>query len=403
MAIFSLFIVFCFSLLFPLQVEGQIKFSFSLQQLSAFSGSYDLFYETELDEKVDALPVKTVLVPTNAALLRSLQDLGYKGKSVDSEGKMKAMVIAYWNLHEENILNLTHVFSYHVIGRDLTIQQFQAAGNVSTDRGVISWNPSTQSINDGERTLPNPKFVPGDSSNLKIVGGFIRGIDRVLFPAKINKTAAASVLGSIQPSDETEVDGKPEASTEPGEESSCFPSNALVHLSDGKQLHMRHLEEGMRIRVSQHTYSPVFLFSHKNHRVKSKFIRLTTKSAHSITLTPSHYLYANGKLTAAKSVRLGDFLHTLDSGQSRVVNIESVSDYGFVAPHSLHSSDLFVNGVLASSFTTAVHPWVAHLLLSPVRALVHAGLSNNPFGRLLYNGGDKFARLLPSGPSSFSQ
>lgn len=181
----------------------------------------------------------------------------------------------------------------------------------------------------------------------------------------------------------------------------CFPASAVVHDVYGKDIPLSKVTAGMSIRISDSDkkFSSIYHFSHKILDGARQFVRLTTVSGHSITLSPSHYLYANGRLVAARRVVKGDVLRTLE-GPSKVRSVERVTDFGLVAPHTLHG-DLVVNGIVASSYTTAVHPRVAHLLLAPVRALVRMGLAKEPLGSTMYEGGNGWENYLPSGPEVY--
>jgi hypothetical protein len=46
-----------------------------------------------------------------------------------------------------------------------------------------------------------------------------------------------------------------------------------------------------------------------------------------------------------------------------------------------------VNRVVVSTYTRAVHPAIAHALLAPVRTLVRLGVSDEPLGNAMYDGG----------------
>ncbi len=186
----------------------------------------------------------------------------------------------------------------------------------------------------------------------------------------------------------------------PKEPPICFPASAIVHTADGQDITMADLAAGHSIKVSETSrFSRVFLFSHKQHQGLQNFIRVTAVTGHSITLSATHYMYANGKLVAARAVKVGDTIRTV-KGPAKVKAVEEVKDFGLVAPHTMHG-DIVVNGVVASTYTTTVHPRLAHFLLAPVRAVVHMGLSKEPLGSALYNGAPRFAKMVPSGPDMF--
>lgn len=114
-------------------------------------------------------------------------------------------------------------------------------------------------------------------------------------------------------------------------------------------------------------------------------LRIATATGHGMTITPDHYLFANGRLATAKSVRVGDKLELIVGKLSPVVAIDvQHAERGLIAPHALHSSDLYVNDIRASSYTRTVQ--IAHMLLAPIRGVVRSGISKEPLGKLLRAG-----------------
>lgn len=162
---------------------------------------------------------------------------------------------------------------------------------------------------------------------------------------------------------------------------------------------MASLGAGHSIAVSTEEFSPVFLFTHRSSTRRSLFRELTTASGHVLTLSPGHYVYANGKLVAGRAVRKGDMLKTV-AGDSPVVRVRIVEKVGLFAPHTVHG-DLIVNGVYASGYSDAVHPRLAHALLAPIRMLVRYGGFVEPLGRLFYDGADQVVRFVPGGSARY--
>jgi len=350
-----------------------------LAKTSKFRGLVRKLDSVELKGTLGALKQKTLFAPTNGALLRTLQDIGYAGTN---QNNLDDILASYQTLENNKILNLTDAILYHIVGKALTVEKFKKAGSVKTllVGEALSWNSGSNSIEDGDRTLENAQFLKESSHDLVVKGGFVHGIDRLLISGEFNKTAAASALGVKEPPPRkrSTPPPTPEETKTPSvastEAATCFPANALVHLSTGQHLEMQHLEASMRVRVSarglsasSYHYSPVFLFTHKQPSIRAEFIRLTTKSGHSITLTAGHYLYAGGKLRAAGSVGKGDYLTTMA-------------------------------GYSASCYTTAIHPRVARILLAPIRALAHLGISKEPLGGTFFDGAARLVKLIPGGP-----
>lgn len=161
---------------------------------------------------------------------------------------------------------------------------------------------------------------------------------------------------------------------------------------------MDRVSVGDRVKVGVDTYSEVFMFTHKLSDVKNEFVTLTTRSGHELALTSRHYIYANGFLVAAASVKVGDTL-TLENGStSQVVKVGATVQRGLYNPQTLQG-DIVVGGIVASTYTQSVHPTLAHALLSPVRMLHSSGAS--VLSTLFHRDGHWLADLLPSGGVSF--
>ena len=72
-------------------------------------------------------------------------------------------------------------------------------------------------------------------------------------------------------------------------------------------------------------------------------------------------------------MKIGDNVTLADGKASAVVAIAAVRKEGLHNPHTLQG-DIVVNGVLASSYTSAFSPTLAHVVLAPLRALYRAGI-----------------------------
>lgn len=186
---------------------------------------------------------------------------------------------------------------------------------------------------------------------------------------------------------------EPSASEESEDDGSvCFPASATVQLDDGSIKRMDEIELNDRVKVSAKEFSPVFMFTHKTSAVDYSFVRLTTASGASLSLTKGHYLYVNGQLAAAKTVHVGDVLMT-ESGSSTVSSVSTVSGTGLYNPQTVQG-DIIADGVVASTYTTTVAVKAAHSFLFPVRALFDlTGMTTSLFD----NGADRLAQIVPSG------
>lgn len=162
-----------------------------------------------------------------------------------------------------------------------------------------------------------------------------------------------------------------ESSVEPSPEANaCFPSDALVTVPSGVK-RISEVEIGDRVLVAPGVFSEVVMFTHRNAEHKGSFIELNTAKT-TIQLTTGHFIYANGNLIPAKAVRTGDAIVLADGSSATVNTIRTVFNIGLFNPQTAHG-DIIVNGVQASTYTTAIEPNTAHTLLAPVRAMLRAG------------------------------
>lgn len=175
---------------------------------------------------------------------------------------------------------------------------------------------------------------------------------------------------------------------------SCFPASSTVTISGAAPIRMEALAVGDSVSVGN-TDSRVFMFTHSDRDGMHPFVRLTTASGHALSLSAGHYLYANDALEQADTVRTGDLLRLAAGGESPVVAVGATVERGLYNPQTLHG-DIAVNGIVSSTYTSAIEPGLAHALLLPARAAYEwLGYST----RLLDGGAPKFMKdtLLPLG------
>lgn len=153
----------------------------------------------------------------------------------------------------------------------------------------------------------------------------------------------------------------------------CFPADASVRLQDGSVRTISQLSIGDHVQVSHGKFSPVFAWTHSDANTNYRFVQLTTPST-TITLTPSHYIYADDIIRPAKSVTLGMKLRLHDGSLQPVIEKKYVWKTGLYNPQTVHG-DIVVDGVVATTYTTAVEVNAAHALLAPLRAAFHAFVS----------------------------
>eukprot|EP00173_Palmaria_palmata_P003570 Plantae.Rhodophyta-Palmaria_palmata.ctg3754.p1 GENE.Plantae.Rhodophyta-Palmaria_palmata.ctg3754~~Plantae.Rhodophyta-Palmaria_palmata.ctg3754.p1 ORF type:complete len:157 (+),score=28.33 Plantae.Rhodophyta-Palmaria_palmata.ctg3754:952-1422(+) len=156
---------------------------------------------------------------------------------------------------------------------------------------------------------------------------------------------------------------------------------------------MDEIQIGDEIKVGPGAFSRVFMFTHKSADTKSTFVRIATDSGARVELTPGHYIYANNNLVAAATVKDGDRLRLSDGRDAIVLSVSTVQLAGLYNPQTV-SGDIAVDGVVSSTYTTAVKPVFAHALLAPMRAFRLAfGLELT----VLESGGGWLTGLAPRG------
>mmetsp|Transcript_127 Transcript_127/g.381 ORF Transcript_127/g.381 Transcript_127/m.381 type:complete len:490 (-) Transcript_127:125-1594(-) len=177
----------------------------------------------------------------------------------------------------------------------------------------------------------------------------------------------------------------------------CFPSHATVRLENGETRRMDGLASGDRVLAASGQYSDVIGFTHRDNSPVSKFVQMCAASS-CLEASPSHYVYVNGGLRAAGSVRVGDVLTSGAGAQLKVDAVRTVTRRGLYNPQTI-SGNIVVDGVLASTYTQALHPVVAHSLLWLPRALYRLGV-RNALGGVFYRDVPGWVlKLLPRGES----
>lgn len=153
----------------------------------------------------------------------------------------------------------------------------------------------------------------------------------------------------------------------------CFPATATVTLADNSAKQMGTLTTGDKVHVGNGQYDDVYFFSTQLESTMSKFVVLSTSATETpLKLTSGHYLYVNGKLATAGSVKKGDMLTLANGNKAAVSEVSSEWAPGLFNPHTL-SGDIVVDGVLTSTYTNAVDPTLAHALLLPLRQMYAMG------------------------------
>lgn len=195
----------------------------------------------------------------------------------------------------------------------------------------------------------------------------------------------------------TGVDGgedDEEPSPSESDDGVCFPADATVELENGNIKKMMDVELGDRVRVGTNSFSEVFMFTHRLANVKHSFVNILTNSGNELSLTKSHYLYVNGILSAAETLKQGDSVTLANGSIDTVISVKEISSQGLYNPQTVQG-DIVVNGVLASTYTKTVNPTTAHAFLAPLRMVYESmGYSLSAFEA----GAGFLASIVPSGP-----
>lgn len=179
----------------------------------------------------------------------------------------------------------------------------------------------------------------------------------------------------------------------------CFPASAKVELESGAVKRMDELAIGDRVRVGESSFSSVFMFTHKLGGAKKRdFVHIESAAGKSIKATRSHYLVVNGGLKTAGAVQAGDMLTLATGEQTPVTSVSRVLMDGLYNPQT-EDGRIVVDGVVASTYTTAVHPAFAHAVLAPLRFLYRVNAL--PAIGLFDSGNYGMAALAPVGSASF--
>lgn len=148
----------------------------------------------------------------------------------------------------------------------------------------------------------------------------------------------------------------------------CFPEGAAVELESGEVKAVEKIAIGDRVHVGRGQFSEVFMWTHKVADVLSAFVEVCAESGAVLRLSPGHFLFVNGDLVAARVVQVGDIVTLGDGREDEVLSVARVQRKGLYNPQTFDGR-IVVDGILASTFTTAVEPALAHALLAPMRAV----------------------------------
>lgn len=228
----------------------------------------------------------------------------------------------------------------------------------------------------GDSGFQNDTF-PGASESAGPEGG--AGQDAAVGDGPIGAGSSADDLeASPSASEEAGVQSEFEPFAEASdaevspESAACFPGDATVQVEGFGNKKMNELEIGEKVLVAPSTYSEVILFTHRDPAFRGSFVHIKTDGNVVLRATAGHFLYVNGVLTQTADVKVGDTLRTDAGENTSVTSVTRTAGEGLYNPQTIQG-DIIVDGIQASTFTTAVKPDVARMLLKPIEGLYRLG------------------------------
>jgi Hint module len=255
---------------------------------------------------------------------------------------------------------------------------FKSVGNLQWNKAFCEMDSDGDGVTNGEE-LGDPCCL-WTPENTKPEGFRTTELSHPGEKGEVGKGAKCLTVATTTSATSSSV-VKPAATSSAGakngsDSNSCFPGEATVQRqsaeSGGLQtVRMSELSIGDRVLVGAGgAVSDVFMFTHKTAHEMSSFIRIVTEAGHSVAATPGHYFpIENHGLLPASAIQVGNAVQIAASGRwSPVVSLSRVALAGLYNPQTIHG-DIVVDGVVASTYTTAVHPKLAHRLLAPFRTV----------------------------------
>lgn len=173
---------------------------------------------------------------------------------------------------------------------------------------------------------------------------------------------------------QTDASGRDEAASASGDDPKCFPADATVELESGQVIPIHKLAVGDRVKVGPNEYSDVFMFTHKtpasDPTAFNTFVEITADAdgrSYTVLLTPGHYIpHLDGDLALAAEVKVGELLRLGNGNVAAVTKVRRTKRLGLYNPQTV-SGDIVVDGIVISTYTSAVPPVIAHSVLAPWR------------------------------------
>lgn len=149
----------------------------------------------------------------------------------------------------------------------------------------------------------------------------------------------------------------------------CFPAAAMVTLRRAgvsRSAPVSDVRAGDEVVAdTDGGYSRVLALTHDDESYVGAFVQLHAHNR-TLTLSDGHYVPTlRGSIPASK-VRVGDVLLGSDGAVLQVDDVDTVIAHGLYAPVTA-SGTIAIDGMIASTYTSAVPPAAAHALLLPAR------------------------------------
>jgi len=157
----------------------------------------------------------------------------------------------------------------------------------------------------------------------------------------------------------------------------CFSASTQVTLANGDVIPVNLLKHGDIVHSvnsnGEVVPSPFLGWLHHDDNVTTTFLRITTETGNTITISPLHLLMVTDNLDKRPSMRfantvsVGDYLWSGGSGLTKVKSIVSKVQTGVYAPLT-STGTILVDGLLASCYAHLASHDLAHLAFLPFRS-----------------------------------
>lgn len=279
------------------------------------------------------------------------------------------------------------------------------AAIVATPFPAGSPEPASSNV---DTSSPSPFGTPIPSS---LPGGVSGGPGIELSSPTVLPNGSNSPVTDSSDSDDGSEDGGGRVfGDSPGKENSmdggtsstareCFPGNAMSETKGNGPVRMENVQIGDSLlshwdKDGAPVFSPVILFTHRLPKVSAKFVKITVDNRTSVMVSEGHYVpvfrihksepvtpsgslanstnqnwRSSSQLVASRDVRPGHWLSVRSGRLARVTRVDyNVRNVGLFNVQTT-SGYVVVNGVMMSTYTTAVRVPTAHALLSPLRLM----------------------------------